>query len=1041
LPATLTIEHSVNNLQNFLADISSGSNAYYYWVGRTLPWPNDAQPPAANQSYQEMVSVYHDMVYGKQLRSTDNIYALASVSPWANGTVYAQYNTTDQNFFNEDFCIYTVTGTQWNIYKCIDNAGGIPSTSPPSLKPLVGCFTASDGYTWKYMYTTSAGAFQQDNFAAITPNTAIEAAAIPGTIDVLRLNVQGVDYQGFNEGIIRSVVSPNQIQLANTAIPIDNFYVGSQLYLKSGLGAGQLSNVVAYVGASQIATVNPSFASYVDMQLTNTHGTIQQGMVVSQQTESVSYINGNGYFNVGDTVIQSDTGYGGQVLGSNSTGMTLTSPNSPNTVTVGANGYPIYDTNSITTLTGVVSITAASNVITSNSANVSFANLMTLSVGQYVRVGNVASAFGNNFSNVRRVTSITNANTANVDIAFANTLVGNTLYGIPNAVEPVSSSYLVANASVIETNLTALTLQYGNTTPNNSSFILGELIKEYSNTGSDLAANGLVSFVNSSTMILSGVQGSFSVGNEVVAYGTSSNTTAIISNISNYPNITLGNLLGGNFQSGVPINFYALGANVASGNAVPVSYILIPSDNVQYILGPTVTISGDGTNATAYAVVNTAPGSIFEVTKLVPINVGEGYTYANVAITAPHAYGNGAMATAVVAPITGHGGDPYTELGARNVGIAFDFGSASEEIYKFPNYGSYRRAGILKNPEFAELFVNISPTIRNNLTLQSISAPAFTNNEIAIQPSTNAAFRVLFQANTTLIQIDNINGLIASNAVASNTFIRGLTSNVTAYVAGLNTLNFADNGNQLIHDKNSNATGTLIDVSNSSQIVLANVGGKFGGIGDVIYDPTVNSYANVTSVYTANGTVNISSIFGLRFNQTTRITLSSNTTAFQVGERIFQNVQDANALVIDTTHEIDLGYTLNTGTLSAGVVLSDTTSGANAVISFVNSSYIRLTGVQGKFSNNDTITTLTGSANVTAVYPVLVASDVLSNFVNNNDTIQGLSSGALGVSNLPGTIVNPDLTKNTGEVLYINDFAPFTQNLSSQQIFVTIFGF
>lgn len=1039
MPATLTVEHSVNNLQNFLADIDSGSNAYYYWVGGTIPWPNDAQPPAANQSYQEMISVYHDMVFGKQLTSTDDIYPLAKVVPWVANTVFAQYDTTDENFFAEDFCVYSVTGSQWNIYKVIDNAGDQPSTVPPSLKPLVGCFTSADGYTWKYMYTTAALSFQQDNFAAVTPNTAIIAAAVPGTVDVIRLPVQGVDYQGYNEGIIRNVVSPNQIQLANSAVPIDNFYVGSQLYLKSGLGAGQLSNVVAYVGASQIATVSPSFNTYVDMQLTNTHGTISQGMIVSQETESIAYLNGNGFFNIGDTVIQSDTGFGGQVLGSNSTGMTLTALNNFNTVTVGANGYPIYDTNAITTLTGVVSITAASNVITSNSANVSFANLATLSVGQYVRVGNVASAFGNNFSNVRRVSTITNANTATVDMPFANTLVANGLYGIPNAVKPVSSIFVQANGTVIETNLTALTLQYANTTPNNSSFVLGELIKEYSNTGSDLAANGIVSFVNTSTLILSGVAGSFSVGDEVVAFGTQSNTTALITNISNYPNITLGNLLGQNFQSGVPLNFYPLGSNTAAGNATPVSYILIPSENVQYIVGPTVTVSGDGAGATAYAVVNTAPGSIFEITKVVPINVGEGYTYANVAISASAAYGNGAVATAVVAPVSGHGGNPLSELGARNLGIAFDFGSAAEEVYKFPNYGSYRRAGIIKNPKFAELFVNISPTIRNNLTISNISAAAFTNNEIVFQPATNAAFRVLSQANTTLLQVDQLNGPLNAGLIV-NTWIVGLTSNTNALVTGINTLNFNDNGNQPIFDKNG-TQGTLIDVANSSQIVLANVSGKFGSIGDVIYDPTVNSYSNVVSLYTANGTVNISTIFGLRFNQTTRITLSSNTGPYQVGERIAQAVQNANALVIDTTHELDLAYNINSGTMSAGVVLSDNTSGGNAVISFVNTSYMRLTGVQGTFANNDIISTLTGNGTVTSVFPVLVASDVLAPFKNNNDTIQGLTSGSLGVSNLPGTIVNPDLTKNTGEVLYVNDFVPFTSNLSSQEIFVTIFSF
>jgi hypothetical protein len=74
----------------------------------------------------------------------------------------------------------------------------------------------------------------------------------------------------------------------------------------------------------------------------------------------------------------------------------------------------------------------------------------------------------------------------------------------------------------------------------------------------------------------------------------------------------------------------------------------------------------------------------------------------------------------------------------------------------------------------------------------------------------------------------------------------------------------------------------------------------------------------------------------------------------------------------------------------------------------------------------------------------LVVGDVEANFVNGNTTIgtiNGQTSGAVGLAGIPGTITNPDLTKNTGEVLYVNNFSPFTQNTTTTEIFTTIFGF
>ena len=1035
MTAVLTIENSVNNLNNFISDVDSSGNSYYFWVGKTTPWPNDASPPPANGSYEEILSSYHDMVFGKLL-SNNNISALTRYIPWTANTVYAQYDPNDQNLYSVNF--YVVT-TDYSVYKCIDNNNAEPSTTQPSLKPTVGCFQSTDGYTWKYMFTIPSAAnsvFSSTEFVPVTPNNAVVNSAVSGTIDVIRLPIKGTDYQGFNEGTIVNVVSPQQIQLANTAVQVDQFYTGCTLYLKSGLGAGQISNIVTYNGASQLATVNPPFNTYIDMELMNVQGSFSNGQLLVQNYQTLAFLYANGYFNIGDTLAQTDTGLSGRVQQVNSVAVILT--NTSNNNQSFSTNLAFYNPATVSVYTGNVICTVGSNVISSNGSS-GMLNLATanLAIGQFIRVGNNPSASNtSNYKNVRRITGLTNSTYITVDTPFTSStgVNGDFLYNSKNAAYVTSATSYSANAIIAETNLTSLTLTYANSQPNNSSFVLGEIVKEYSNAGIDLGANGIVAFVNSSTMIITGVQGTFTVGNNVVGLGQTSNTTAYISNITNYPNITLSEI-NGTFLNGFPVLSYNLGGVLAVGNATPVSYIYIPSDNVQYIISPMVTIEGDGEDAQAYCIVNNAPGSLFEITKVVPLNVGIGYTYANVYISAPAGYGSGANAIPVVSPVEGHGGDAISELGATYAGIAVTFDTAANELYKYPSYGQYRRVGIIKNPLFNDVFFNIGPTIRNNLNINSLTF-AFQNNEIIFQPATNTAARFL-SGNSSVMQVDTISGQFSNTG---NATVIGLISNAYAMIGSINTLNFGVNNEQPIYDANTNVAGVLTQSTNTSQIRLSNVGGKIY-LGDTLYDPIVNSYANVISIYTANDVINSSAIYGERFNQTSRITLTTNSSSFLLGERIVQPINQGNGLVIDNTHELDLVYASTGGTITTGLLLTDTQTGANGIVSFVNSNYIRLTGVQGTFTPTNSFSVLTGNGVIEYVFPVLVVGDVLEPFENNNNPIIGLTSSAIGVANIAGTMIQSDLTKNTGEILYVNDIAPFSVNLASKEVFQTVLSF
>ena len=106
----------------------------------------------------------------------------------------------------------------------------------------------------------------------------------------------------------------------------------------------------------------------------------------------------------------------------------------------------------------------------------------------------------------------------------------------------------------------------------------------------------------------------------------------------------------------------------------------------------TVTISGDGSGATAYAnvVSNT-------VQNIVVTNPGSNYSYATVSITSLSANGSGATANAVISPIGGHGFDPVSELGCNHIMLSVEFDGSENGAIPSNNI-AFRQVGVLVNP-------------------------------------------------------------------------------------------------------------------------------------------------------------------------------------------------------------------------------------------------------------------------------------------------------------------------------------------------------
>lgn len=668
------------------------------------------------------------------------------------------------------------------------------------------------------------------------------------------------------------------------------------------------------------------------------------------------------------------------------------------------------------------------NGATLNSATIGYAN------GDYIRVG------ANTTSNIRRVANAVNTSVLIVSAPFGNTFAATTNNHFKMVTvaeveaEPLNRE---ANGFILDTNLTSVQLAISNSVLPSVNFIVGENVKMTNSTRIDQGATATIAFANSSTVILSNVSGTWLVnsgGTQLYVSGDSSLQLSRIDDVLSNPNITIEQQRGV-FKIGYPIFFKANAQSISSsGDALIVAQFALPNDLTEYQIGPTVKITGDGANALGIATVNTAVNSIYNIVGIDMIDAGIGYTQANVVIYANTSHGSGAKARAIISPVNGHGHDPVTELGGRYVGVSSKFDSIQNESFEFPGYGSFRQVGILENPQFKDIRVTLTDFDRVNMSLTSAVFPGINWNpgEVVVQSTTNAAGVVVY-GNSTFLQLKSVKGTFnTGNAVY------GYYSTASANLATADVIRFpVGNSASFVTQSNSGSTGVITEVISNTVYSMSNVVGQFAD-GDVMYDNFANAFATVESISTANGTKDVSSSFGLRFNQTARITLTSRSGLFANNEYVQQAVSLARGRVVSTTDEVDLVISSPTGPFFVGQTVTDLTTNANGICVFANSSYLKLSAVsQGlSFGVGDTINNGLGSnAAIATINPVLVLNDIsdVNNFQAGSNTIVGLTSGATATCNNQLLIRYPDLVRDSGKLIYSESFTYVTRTPTSKE--------
>lgn len=182
-----------------------------------------------------------------------------------------------------------------------------------------------------------------------------------------------------------------------------------------------------------------------------------------------------------------------------------------------------------------------------------------------------------------------------------------------------------------------------------------------------------------------------------------------------------------------------------------------------------ISISGDGQDANAYAVRNVTTNTI---SSIVIDNKGVNYTYANVTFTSGN--GSSAVARAIISPPGGHGSDPLTELGGSNLIINMQF--KSSENGKFPITNEFRQICMFEDPVTfgtANVISNSAVTQTMILTLNGISSEYIEDEYVyqgsSLLTSTYSGRVVEWDSSNNRLKVTNTSGTPTSELMLGQT--------------------------------------------------------------------------------------------------------------------------------------------------------------------------------------------------------------------------------------------------------------------------------
>lgn len=256
-------------------DVSSN---IYLGIGDTIEWADPNNPDAPNTGSTLEAFVQNNMVTLIKVSPTNVRLGLKSYN-WTANTIYSQFDSSkDPSEYGDANPLYIVSG--YDVYKCIDNANGAPSTVKPSGTSL-NLIRLADKYVWKYMGSITAAdssAFQTTQYIPVVYKTsndgsdqwAVQQAALEGSLSTFgkvfsndqAFTTPSVSIQGAGSGAVASLdVSPTKlVQHIYISNPGTHYDSSTFAIVKEtgAVGSGALMNLSVNAGSvAQNGSITP----------------------------------------------------------------------------------------------------------------------------------------------------------------------------------------------------------------------------------------------------------------------------------------------------------------------------------------------------------------------------------------------------------------------------------------------------------------------------------------------------------------------------------------------------------------------------------------------------------------------------------------------------------------------------------------------------------------------------------------------------------------------------------------------------------------
>lgn len=251
MPSAVANKFRIHNAQQFKEAFDEASNTtMYFYIGGPSPFPNDLVPPTpilttANIEY----TPWDDMIAMKRVQASEVSHVVPRHN-WTANTVYVAFDDKTTTLTTDQFY---VLNDEYDVYKCLDNNGGVQSTVKPTGSST-SSFTTADGYIWKFMYHVTTGdalKFLTTNYMPVKKLDSddssvqwdVQQAAIDGAIHRIKVTSGGTGYVSAPTVVISgdgtganatAVLSGNSV----SSITINN------------VGSGYTRAVVSFTGGS-----------------------------------------------------------------------------------------------------------------------------------------------------------------------------------------------------------------------------------------------------------------------------------------------------------------------------------------------------------------------------------------------------------------------------------------------------------------------------------------------------------------------------------------------------------------------------------------------------------------------------------------------------------------------------------------------------------------------------------------------------------------------------------------------------------------------